>query len=264
MSDTTISFEKAAAERTADDGKNDRSTIAFPYLDLDAGIEVSRGIYQRAGLGACEIDELAAQMGQTVSGAFRMKAAAARAFGLAEKDGRGSYKLTELGRQVVSPDGEGEARAAAFLNVALYKQVFEKYRGHLLPPVKALEREMIAMGVAPKQADKARQAFDRSARQAGFFAHGEDRLVQPRFGPPPETRRVDPTESPAPAPTAQLGAGGGGTNDLHPFIQGLLKTLPPPESEWDAAAQAKWLQTAASIFGLIYRSTGTVKVEVQQ
>lgn len=44
-------------------------------------------------------------------------------------------------------------------------------------------------------------------------------------------------------------------SDLHPFITGLLKTLPPPETEWTMAGRIKWLQTASGIFGLIYTDT---------
>ena len=41
-----------------------------------------------------------------------------------------------------------------------------------MPPAAALEREMVELGVSPKQKDKARQVFERSAEQAGFFATG--------------------------------------------------------------------------------------------
>ena len=46
--------------------------------------------------------------------------------------------------------------------------------------MKALERETAQLGVAVKQTDKARQVFERSARQASFFGAGPDRLVRPR------------------------------------------------------------------------------------
>jgi hypothetical protein len=38
--------------------------------------------------------------------------------------------------------------------------------------------------------------------------------------------------------------------------QGLLKTLPEPETEWKLADRAKWLSTAANIFDLIYKGDG--------
>lgn len=190
--------------------KNERSAIEFPYLDLDTAAEVARALYQRAGLGACEIDELAAEMGQTISGAFRLKTGAAKLFGLLEKDARSAFRLSALGQQIVNSESEPKARADAFLNIPLYSAIYEKYRGHLLPPDKALEKEMASLGVAPKQTDKARQVFERSARQAGFFEQGDDRLVLPRFARNVVSSQMTPTmptgEVPppiAPAPTSK-------------------------------------------------------------
>jgi hypothetical protein len=52
-------------------------------------------------------------------------------------------------------------------------------------------------------------------------------------------------------------------------IVGLLQTLPramfgdtgAPETEWTTQARAKWLQTAANIFDLIYKGDGGIKIE---
>lgn len=59
------------------------------------------------------------------------------------------------------------------------------------------------------------------------------------------------------------------TPELHPFILGLLKTLPKPafdengspETDWASPARMKWLQTAANIFDLIYKGEGGIKIE---
>jgi hypothetical protein len=182
MSGERVSFEEASAKQTADARHNDRSTIVFPYLDLDTAVSVARAIHARAGFSDCALDELAAQMGQTVSGAFRLKIATAKTFGFIERSDRGAFRLSELGQRLVTPETEPEARAVAFLNIPLYRAIYDRYRGRLLPPTKALEREMGQLGVAPKQTDKARQTFERAAKQSGFFAEGSDRLVQPRVG----------------------------------------------------------------------------------
>ncbi|MGC2410504.1 MAG: hypothetical protein WA441_11055, partial [Methyloceanibacter sp.] len=47
----------------------------------------------------------------------------------------------------------------------------------------------------------------------------------------------------------------------HPFIEGLLRTLPEPFSEWPATDRAKWLQTAANIFDLIYKGEGGIEIK---
>ena len=43
-----------------------------------------------------------------------------------------------------------------------------------------------------------------------------------------------------------------GITDL--LIQGLLDRLPKPNAIWSLEDRAKWLRTAASIFGLVYKS----------
>jgi hypothetical protein len=57
--------------------------------------------------------------------------------------------------------------------------------------------------------------------------------------------------------------GGGGEKPRHPFIEGLLRTLPDPDTEkqWPLEKRIKWLQTAANIFDLIYEGEGGIKVE---
>lgn len=214
MKGETIKFEKPP--EGGDEAKREQSTIAFPYLDLESAIEVARAIYNRGGIGGCTVDELAAEMSQTVSGAFRLKTGTAKTFELVEKEGKSGFKLSELGRQIISQDTERAARAESFMRVPLYAAVYDKYKGHLLPPAKALEREMQGMGVSSKQTDKARQAFERSAKQAGYFESGEDRLVRPRADS--LNRKDEASSDPAVIDTKKVdppggGAGGDGGGD---------------------------------------------------
>lgn len=199
--ENTVNFEEASEEQ--DQRRHERSTIAFPYHDLDTAIDVARSVYNRAGLSPCELDELAAEMRITLSGTFRLKTSSAKLFGFIEKEGRSAVRLTSLGRDLVQGDEEA-TRATAFLKVPLYNKIFEEYRGHLLPPAKALEREMTRWGVASKQAAKARQTFERAAQQAGFFAQGDDRLVRPR------TKSVPSGDEPEPTPSEKYETGGTG------------------------------------------------------
>jgi hypothetical protein len=263
MASEIVSEEKNVTD--APDSKREQSTIVFPYLDLDAAVEVARSIYNRSGYGPCDLDELAAEMKQTMSGAFRLKTGTAKTFDLVAKEGKGGVKLSELGRQAVSSGSERAARAEAFMRVPLYAAIFEKYRGHLLPPMKALEREMIGLGVSYKQADKARQVFERSAKQAGYFESGEDRLVRPKYEIP--TKQTAEKQG-----SGEFGAkrksddsdeskGVVSHGGYHPFIEGLLKTLPTVETEWPSRDRAKWLKTAANMFDLIYKG-GDAEIEV--
>lgn len=266
MTGEKVDFGAATQQPELEDQgrKNERSTIAFPYIDIDAACEVARAVYERAGLGECELDELAAEMNQTLGGgAFRLKTTGAVTYGLAEKIGRSALKLTTLGSQLVSPDGERAARAEAFLTVPLYSAIYDAYRGQHLPPAKALEREMTKLGVASKTADKARQVFDRAANQAGFFESGDDRLVKPKLS---EVQAHDNSSADAPQPPPpddhNRRNGGGGDDGLHPFIQGLLRELPSSGS-FEFSARVKWLNLAATAFDMIFDSKekGEIKIE---
>jgi hypothetical protein len=267
MAGETVNFDEAAASSRPEAAKREQSSILFPYLDLNTGVEVAKAMYSTRGHGSMEAHELAATMNQTISGAFRLKTGTARIFGLTERDGRDATKLSDLGRQIIEPETEKAARAEAFMRVPLYAAIYDKYKGQRLPPPKALEREMQALGVSSKQTDKARQAFERSARQAGYFEHGEDRLVRPRADLPAGAgdtdREKDRQDDGGERNGNRGGSGGGDGSDYHPFIAGLLQTLPKPETEWDTADQGRWLQTAASIFGLIYKGDGrTISVSI--
>jgi len=151
-------------------------------------------IHGNVGLGDCDDDQLAAWTDQSVkSSGFRLQIATARMFGVIEGSS-GRHRLTDMGRMIVDPSQAREGKARAFLNVPLYKAVYEKYRGGVLPPSAAFERDIVGLGVAEKQKDKARQVFERSATQAGFFEAGKSKLVMPEFAvksdgfAPPDTR----------------------------------------------------------------------------
>lgn len=234
----------------------DRSTIEFTYLDLQNGFEIAEGVHQVGG-SACDWDQLAAHFKQAAQGGgFRMRLISAKMFGLVTYD-RGRVSLTNLGLRSVDPQQQKAAKVQAFLNVPLYKAVYDKFRGGTLPPVAGLEREMVSMGVATKQSDKARQAFQRSAKFAGFFEFGSDRLVAPSVQGSAETSEDRQKGANGNGGGSDGGNGGGGGGDKHhPFIQGLLAKLPEPESEWSIKDRAKWLQTAANIFDLMYQSSG--------
>ena len=257
MSGETIANVADASQDESD--ARQRSTIGFLYNNMGDAIEVAQAIHSHVGTGDCDDAQLSAWMDMSPkSSGYRSQISAARMFGIIETVS-GKHKLSQLGRMVVDPQREREARAKSFLMVPLYSAIFEKYKGGVLPPAAALERDIIGLGVAEKQTGRARQVFERSADQGGFFENGRNRLVMPGF--------ASREESPPPPPPPEehhghdrgkkTGSGGGGDIEgLHPFIQGLLKTLPEPDTDWPAAARVKWLQTAANIFDLIYQGEG--------
>lgn len=258
MAGSKVTGLAAGKTDAAESKKYERSGIKFPYGDLEDALEVAQAIHKNAGT-SCTTDQLAAYLDQSSSsGAFRTKVATAAIFGVTE-NASSTITLTDLGRQIVEPHQSDRAKAGAFMNVPLYSAIYEKYKGHLLPPAAALEREMSALGVSQKQTDRARQAFERSASQAGFFAHGKDRLVMPAALPTPPTKKID--EKPGEKPPA--GGGGGGGGNFHPFIQGLLQELPAAGTDWEVEDQARWIKTAAQIFGMIYKSAVPVTTMIK-
>jgi mRNA-degrading endonuclease RelE of RelBE toxin-antitoxin system len=248
----------------AEEDKRERSTIEFPYNDLDDAVEVVKAIHDNAGV-ACTLDQLAAYLKQSMnSGTFRLRASNARVFGLTENE-RGTVTLTDLGRRIADRSQESAARADSFLQVPLYQRIYENYKGYTLPPASALEKFIRESGVASKQAGKARQAFMRSAKQAGFFTHGEDRLVRPATsGGEPGTKPID-------APTAEeeqkaKNAGGGDSEaglDLDPLIMALLRKIPSAQEGWQAAKRVRWFRTFAMNVSQIYDAEEAEPVELR-
>jgi len=262
-SDIAHDAEGGAVSGSGADRKRDRSTIEFPYSDLESVVEVARELNNRTGGAPVDDAQLATWMNQTAGGGtFRTRMSSARLFGLLDLS-QGRISLTPQGRDIIDDNKSASAKVEAFLRVPLYSAMYSQYQGYALPPPPAIERQMESLGVAPKVKDRARQAFTKSAQYAGFIDHQTGRFVKPALAPPPPGagRLEDEVRS---VGGGGGGGSGGGPTDLHPFILGLLKTLKEPGAEWPSQEQAKWLQTAASIFGLIYKSDGTITVTASE
>lgn len=259
---TTIEPDKAETENVkAETSKKERgprevSTIGFPYHTLSDAIEVARAILDKGAVPMAR-DQLAGAMDlQAGSGNFTNKIAATRMFGLIETVS-GKYQLTRLGFDIVDSDSERakSARAQAFLSVPLYRRTYDEFRNTKLPPRPyGLENAFVGFGVAAKQKDKARRAFDSSARLAGYFEHGSDKLVPPVI-------MLDNDKEPA-GRKSDLGGDrtrtrtderdGESSVDNH-FIKGLLDELPMKVGgKWSHAERVKWLQLAAQCVDMLY------------
>lgn len=250
--------EVVNTENTGDKVTQDRSTIRFPYLDQDDSLELAKKVFE---LGGKSCDKVALATAFNVSaegGAFGLRLATAKMFGFIATEKK-LVSLTELGQRVVDPATEKAARAESFVEVPLYEKLYEDFQGQLLPGNDGLESHLVKVGVAPKQKDKARQVFQRSAKQAGYFSISSNRLAAPQFKQGnADTPPLDPDKREG--ANGGVGGTGGGGNDgkkRHPFIEGLLETLPPAalgsgKIEWGLKERQDWLQTAAGIFNLIY------------
>jgi hypothetical protein len=247
-----------------DDQKRERSTIEFPYLDLEDSIEIAKAVHEVGG-ASCQWDQVGAHLNVTsTSGSFRMRMQTAKMFGLITYE-RGTVYLTPLGTRICDPQQEKAARVEAFLAIPLYSAVHDKFKGVNLPPNPGLEGAMGVMGVSSKVRDKARQVFQRSAAQAGFFSFGNTRLVMPSIkasaAAPTETE-IEEEKPPEKKKEKKE------SDRRHPLIEGLLQELPEPQTEWTTEDRKRWLEMASTIFNVIYKdsddSRGSLKVVVER
>jgi hypothetical protein len=233
-----------------------RSSIEFPYFDLDSAREVAEAV-REVGATSCDPASLAAKLNMAPDGGgFRMRLVGAKTFGVINygRAAAGLVELTPLGQQMVDPQTQRRAKLDSFLSIPLYKALFERLKGQVLPPPPAMERLIESMGVAPKQKDKARQVFMRSAKQAGLFELASDRMTPPSLVGQSASQPSQAAAHDEPKEKRHISHGGhgGGGDQLHPFIRGLIDKLPAPDTEWDLSSRAKWLTTAANIFDLMY------------
>ncbi len=247
--------------------KRPKSSIAFPYGDLEMAIGVAKTIFDHSGQ-QCYIHQLASWLNHdnVNSGAFRLKLITARTFNLINVNHE-EVILTELGRKIVDENSKRQASVDAFLSVPLYKVLFDRYKGYVLPNDVGLEQEIVTLGVTPKQKDKARQAFQRSAQQAGFFDQGRTKLVLPsglgNVNTSDTARNTKPLTPQLPTPivtTSQPsyeGSGGGGNGGLQtiqdqPLLQGLFQLVPSVGMRWPENKRKEWLMLAENIFNMLY------------
>ena len=247
---------------TANSAKRQRSSIAFPYMDLNEAVGMAKAIHDNVWTGNCSISQLAPWVKQSAtSSAFRNRLSAARLFGLVNTDNSEALQLTELGRLVLDAKREREGRARSFLSVPLYGALHDKFKGGVVPPTPALENELVALGVAGTLKETARRVLERSAEQANFYEAGRDRLVMPGFAPSRES---------APEQKKQTGGGdGGGTGvqlDLDPLLIALLKKIPAAGNDWPGPQRARWFRTFAMNVSQIYDGDGEpveLKIELE-
>ena len=244
--------EAEASRRT-----RELSTVTFPYSDLGSAIEIANTIKEKAGT-SCETQQLAAWMGQSAKGGtFRSRYSAARLFGLIRTEHGGRVALTNWGQDILNPGKADRAKATAFLNIQLFQKIYEKQKGHSLPPNPALTRMVIDLGVTPKQADRARQTFLKSAEVANFIDQQSGVFIEPGFPSDGESNTPDSTNgdrAPDQEKKSDNGGDGAGTlrPDLDPIIVALINRLPDSGSVWSTVNRTLWLKLLEGTFNLVY------------
>lgn len=225
----------------ADPKKRTQSEVRFPYYNLDASVEVAVAMHREAA-GSCDRSQLASYLKykSVTNGSFLTRVTAAKLFGFISQTGN-QLSLTDLGRRVAAPIAANDAeraKADAFLNVELFRKIYEAFDGQTLPPELGLRNALLTKyGVVEARVGPAIKVFYDSADQAGYFRGGDrSRLVKPIFSGSPaivEPRRQTPPETLVDRKNDDGGNGGGnggGGQDvsrIHPAIYGLIADLPP-------------------------------------
>ncbi|KRC11071.1 hypothetical protein ASE11_19520 [Hydrogenophaga sp. Root209] len=223
---------------------------AFPSYDLASTVEVPRVLHVKGG-GQATPDQLAAHLGYkgTNNGAYITRVAAARAFGLINKAGP-VFIPTPLAHQILSPVYPHDVKKAlvdAFLNVELFRRIYEDFKGKELPPefglLNALRNQY---GVVPGRIKDAYRILMESADTAGFFstkAGARTHLIMPLVTPVPGAAMVAPAEVQSDVTPHDFGGGGGG------------QTPPPPPPPSGTGAVQHFPQGSLSDVKAQYVST---------
>lgn len=247
-----------AADAAADEAKRGRSKISFVYNDLESAMDLVATLNSKAGT-SCSTKQLATWMNQSAEGGtFRSSVGAAKTFGLIDT-GMGTVTLTTLGLHALDPIRRPGALAEAFLRVPLHAAMYEQYEGHVLPPPAAIERQMETLGVPPKQKERARQTFSKSATFAGFIDEGTGRFVKPATNTPLPV--IDPLGG-----KRKLGDGGGGDDSgglhLDGLLMELLRKIPQTEDGWPKEQRLRWFRTFAMNVSQIYDTDDVVDLSI--
>jgi len=239
-----------------------KSTIRFPYVGLDEVASICETMLNTYS-GRCSVVQLASALNQTArSGAFRVKVTAAKTFGVVT--GRGeTLVLTKLGSALVDPLTRRRAAVEAFLNVPLYRAIFEaaSQRSGMMPDnIRAIEQEVVRLGVVEGQAETARLAFARSARYAGFYEHGKGRLIMPALGAESESavappQLVEPDSAPHDEEVLQ---------GKPAILVEIFKRLPDEGQEWTREDRYRWGTALSAMLDLIYPESSDLRQQVER
>lgn len=245
------------------------SDVQFPYYDLAAAIDVASTIHNRAG-GSCDREQLATMLGHkgVRSGAFVSKISAVKMFGLVDEEGD-TVRLSRRGSNIVAQITEAEAKRAkvdAFLDVELFRLVYERYQGNSLPADVGLRNLLeTEYGIVESRVGATVRVMLDSAEEAGFFeiAGNRTRMVKPLVSTgaaveEPKVEERTPPDDPPPPERQKFGGGSGGSGgsggggDIDPAILGLLQRMPPGGTPISAKRRDEFIKAFTAVVSFIY------------
>lgn len=235
-----------------------RATCSYPYFNMNRSLGVARAIHEEYG-GSCTPDQLAKTLKyQTVrSGTFTTRTSAARQFGFIVS-GNGKISTTERAHSILNPVKEEDAvsaKAEAFLSVALFNEIYQRYLGKTLPSGDGLKNLfMREYGLSNKRAEPAIRVFFESAEQAGFLSKtGErSRLVQPPIHA--GTQSADKTQSidKEQSEQSKTKSAGTGTSGARSAIMAILEVLPEHTTEMGKSQKQALIKVFEGMLDVCY------------
>jgi hypothetical protein len=228
----------------------------FPGFDLTSAVDVPRRVHTKGG-GQATPDQLAAHLGYkgTNNGAYLTKVAAAVSFGVLHRVGP-VYQPTQLAYSILSPTYQHDQKKAlvdAFLNVPLFKQIYEDFKGKELPPEFGMKNALrLTYKVAPNRVNDAYRILMDSAETAGFFETkngARTHLIMPLIQAVPGAAGggAPVNEKPGDDLGGGNGGNGGGGNGGDGGDENRIKN-PPPLTQSMADVKAKYLSTLIKLF----------------
>ncbi|MFC9659964.1 hypothetical protein ACFVJ5_06965 [Nocardia sp. NPDC127606] len=194
----TVSIEELdEIEQSGPDGGRGEG---LPRVAISTAVQTLVAAYQD-GMNP-SLSQVAARLGQTVnSGAFRNRMASCNHYGMTERAGSGSIRITELGRRLLDEPTRDKAMVEAWMRIHVFAAIFRLYDGTKLPASSALDADLTRMGVPTKQVVTVRRLLMSGAETAGLLNPARERMVMPSF---PD---AEPDEqAPQSAPVRDAGA----------------------------------------------------------
>jgi hypothetical protein len=166
-----------------------------PKISLREATDIITALYERAG-GDASLDEVSAIMGNSRgSSTFQIKLGLLKNYGLITTEGD-KVRLSETGHSIVAPKEQAERNAGlkkAFTSNEVFKTIYEKYIGRLLPQDEFLKNSFVEL--IPKDlADKWMEQFKDSALCAGLLMDRGDGKYQVRETASATTKEVTVNE----------------------------------------------------------------------
>jgi hypothetical protein len=167
------------------------------------------------GGGQATPDQMAAHLGYkgTNNGAYLTKMGATTLFGLVDKNGP-VFVATPLAHRIISPTyphDQKKALVEAFLNVPLFKRIYDDFKGKELPPEFGMKNALrLQYGVTQTRVNEAYRSLMESADTAGFFETkngARTHLIMPLIQAVPGAAAP---AAPEEKPREEFGGGGSG------------------------------------------------------